>query len=219
MAREFRCTGQRLNDDKCEVICDNIGGGDADGHVRAWGAADLHKYESGGLPSRLQTTDGPRVRKMKQVREMVVLGSCVVLNEKESSETALRHRFREAWHSWHILRDQLTSKATPLKLLVALSDTTFMASLLWGLETANLGKKRRNKMSALQSVCVMRMLKLCKRPEEDHGAFLRRRARVATSTIARHSRGKWGEIQRYRFLGILGACLQVVARHAHGGQC
>lgn len=194
VAREFRRTGQKLNDAKCEMICAGAESPGEEGRVRAWGPADLERYESGNLPSRLHPTDGSEVKNMKQVREMTLLGSCIVLNGKESPEAALRHRFKAAWRSWHILREQLASKASSLKIRIALLDTTVMASLLWGLETVSLGKKRRKKITTLQRVYIMRMLRLCRRPDEDSIDYFRRRERVATAMISKHARGRWGQI-------------------------
>lgn len=204
IAREFRRTGQQLNDNKCEVICGDEEASTDLAQVRAWEPQDLQMFEAGDQSARLRAASGGEVKFMKRVQDMTILGSCVVLSRKDAADAALRHRCKAAWRSWHILTDQLTTKSTPLRLRIFILDTTVMASLMWGLETVDLTKKRRKKMNALQRTYIGRMIRLCRRPQEGPEAYFRRRERVSTAMIKQHSRGKWGAIQRYRFMGFHG---------------
>lgn len=132
VAREFARTGKKLNDSKCDVLCSGEPEVGDEARIRAWGPKDLELYESGVQPARLHTTDGTDTKFLKRVREMTVLGSCVVLRHRDSATAAFNHRCKAAWRAWHVLADQLTSRATPLKLRISLLDTTVMASLFCG---------------------------------------------------------------------------------------
>lgn len=64
------------------------------------------------------------------------------------------------------------------------------------------------------SSTARRVLNIFKRPTETMEEFSRRKERITSHIIAKHARGKWGQLQRYRFFSLAGhiACL-VPSRH------
>lgn len=188
LSEVFAEAGQKFNIRKCERHARH---GD-NRRPRLWSAAELRKYEASGL--RPHPDQG--AEHMKVVTEMTVLGS-VVTKEHEPS-VPLAARLKAAWLKYSKVRVQLQHRYTPLALRVKLMDSILTPTVLWGLETVRLPKTQRRTIDAFQRHVMARMVLVARKASESMEVFMRRRERVVTTTVKKHSRGIWGQIQQYR---------------------
>lgn len=103
---------------------------------------------------------------------------------------------------------------------MALLDRVILPTALWGLESVPLTTLQGPKLDALHRSLVARSLTILRRPSAGVAEYMRRRERLTTAAISRHSRAKYSDLQRYRVLSFFGhvahsnpnkhACAQVL---------
>lgn len=145
---------------------------------------------------------------------IVVSGSSIAT--KKCAAEALTHRLRFAWKSYAAIRPQLQMFDQPLRLRLQLLDAVVLPSLMLGLQRVWLCRPERGRIRAFQRTVVARCIRLFPRPDETWEQFFRRRERVTTKWITVAPRGRWGQLQRYRFLTFFGHAARLSDDHLLG---
>lgn len=76
-------------------------------------------------------------------------------------------------------------------------------ALVWARDPP-LDEKQRGRLTALQRILICKMSLLCRSVTETAKDFFKRRERVATGSIERYGRSKWGALQKYRAMNFIG---------------
>lgn len=79
-----------------------------------------------------------------------------------------------------------------------------LPALLYGMETIHTTTTNRRNINGTQHALVGRMLLVLRRTTESLRDYCRRRERLITTTISKHSRGVWSQLWWYRQLTFVG---------------
>lgn len=133
---------------------------------------------------------------------MTVLGSEISFNTNQPE--ALPARLKIVWHTFSLIRSQLQMRVAPIRARMQLLDAVILPTLLYGMETVHTTTVMRRTMDATQRTLVGRILLVLRKPTEALHEYLKRRQRLISATIAKHARGMWSQLWRYRQLTFLG---------------
>lgn len=104
------------------------------------------------------------------------------------ARVAVAHRLRVAWRTFSGVHAQLGGHNKPLQLTIQFLEAIVFPSLLWGLERVLIQRRERGALRSVQRIIVSSCLRIFARPHEPRQEFQRRRERMNSATIKKHSR-------------------------------
>lgn len=191
--QEYARANQMLHPKKCQALTTST-----KQPIQMWDDEQLKLHEAGQPLGEGRDN----LEHIQVVKAMVVLGS--VISFEEPTEAPLQARRRASWTTYTECRGQLLQRTISIAHSVKLLESTVLASFMWGLESVDLREKQLSTINASQSTMVLYMTRHPRRARETDADYFPRRERIISGIIAKHSRGKWGELQRYMYYTFQG---------------